>query len=99
MAFKNDFINDINEKLMEVRFPDDIQVTLNIPEHKFKKNSGKFNYAIEHVYNKYKEKNIKMFHIILSLHNYFDMKWLVDNILSDENKDLVETEMRNEFNK
>jgi len=98
MAFKNNFIKDINEKLMEARTPDDIRVTLNIPEHKFKKIGEKFNYALNSVYNDHKDHNVKMFHILLSLQNYFDMQWLAENILDDENKKIIEEEMKTDFN-
>lgn len=99
MSFKNDFVDDINEKLSEKRTPDDIQSSLSIPEHKFKKISEKFNYALKAVYDNNKENDVKMFHIILSLQNYFtDMNTLVDNILNEENKEIIEIEMNEEYN-
>jgi len=98
MAFKNNFIDDMNKKLSEKRTPDDIQTTLNIPEHKFKKVHEKFNYALKAVYDENKESDIKMFHIILSLQNYFDMNWLVDTILDEENKKIIQDEMNIEYN-
>jgi len=67
MAFKNDFIKDMNKKLSEKRFPDDVQTTLNIPEHKFKKVQEKFNYALRAVYDENIKSDIKMFHIILQV--------------------------------
>lgn len=83
---------------MEKRFPDDVQTTLNIPEHKFKKISEKFNYALKSVYDENVDRDVKMFHILLSLQNYFDMKWLIDNITDEENKQIIKTEMKIEFN-
>jgi len=98
MAFKNDFIDDMNKRLSEKRFPDDVQVSLDIPEHKFKKSHEKFNYALKSVYDEYQASDVKMFHIILSLQNYFDMNWLVETILDDVNKKIVTVEMNTEYN-
>jgi hypothetical protein len=98
MTFKNTFSEDINKKLMEKRFENDIQTTINIPEHKFKKVAEKFNYALKAVYDDYLNMNVKMFHILLSLQNYFDMKWIVDLILNKENKNIIKNEVSTEFN-
>jgi hypothetical protein len=95
MGFKHNYIIDINEKLMTKRFPDDIQTTLNIPIHKFKKVSEKFNYAIREVHAE--TDGAKMFHILLSLQEYFDMEWIVDTVLDDENKQMVIREMTDEY--
>lgn len=83
---------------MEKRKEGDVQITLTVPEHEFKKTSEKFNYAIKSVYEKHFDAGIKMFHIILSLHNYFDMHWLIKNILNDSNKKIITTEMQAEYN-
>lgn len=98
MTFKNSFSEDINKKLMEKRFETDVQTTINIPEHKFKKVAEKFNYALKAVYDDYLGKNVKMFHILLSLQNYFDMKWIVELILNKENKKIIKNEVSSEFN-
>lgn len=83
---------------MTKRTGDDSRITLNIPEHKFKKNSEKFNYAVKTIYDRYSEGEMKMFHLLLSLQEYFDMEWLVSNILNDENKSIVKAEMIAEYN-
>jgi hypothetical protein len=95
MGFKNNYINDINTKLMTKRFPDDIQTTLNIPIHKFKKVAEKFNYAVREVHAD--TDGAKMFHILLALQEYFDMEWIVDIILDDINKKIVIREMTDEY--
>ena len=100
MGFKRDYIKEINEILMTKRFEDDVRITLNIPEHKFKKNSKKFNYALKSIYDKYRddEEDVKLFHLLLSLQEYFDMEWLVENILDSKNKGIVKREMMDEYN-
>jgi len=98
MGYKNNYIQDINDKLMTKRTPDDIQSKLNIPEHKFKKISEKFNHALREVYNEHSENEVLMFHILLSLQEYFDMEWLVKNVLDDDNEAIVLGEMSREYN-
>lgn len=100
MGFKRDYVQEINNILMSKRDSDDVRITLNIPEHKFKKNSVKFNYALSSIYNKYnnEDEEIKLFHILLSLQEYFDMEWLVENILDDKNKEIIKSEMALEYN-
>lgn len=100
MGFKRNYIEEINEILMKKRNKDDVRITLNIPEHKFKKNSEKFNYALKSIYEKYKddEEDVKLFHLLLSLQEYFDMEWLVENILDDTNKKIVKSEMIEAYN-
>lgn len=100
MGFKRDYVQEINDILMSKRDANDVRITLNIPEHKFKKNSDKFNFALSEIYNKYnnEEEEIKLFHILLSLQEYFDMEWLVENILSDVNKKLITDEIKSEYN-
>lgn len=100
MGFKRDYVQEINNILMSKRDSDDVRITLNIPEHKFKKNSVKFNYALSSIYDKYnnEDEEIKLFHILLSLQEYFDMEWLVENILDDKNKEIIKSEMALEYN-
>lgn len=98
MGFKINYIQEINELLMKKRDDNDIQTTLSIPEHKFKKITGKFNYALKTVYDRHAEKEIKMFHILLSLQNHFDMQMLVEDVLDDINKDIIVKEMNEEYN-
>lgn len=98
MGFKRDYVDEINQILMKKRTDDDVRITLNIPEHKFKKNSKKFNYAVKTIYDRYTEQEMKMFHLLLSLQEYFDMEWLVENILDDVNKDIVKAEMIAAYN-
>jgi hypothetical protein len=98
MGFKVDYVKEINDLLMEKRDENDIQATLNIPEHKFKKISKKFNYVLRMVYERHAEKELKMFHILLSLQNYFDMQMLVKDVLNAQNKALVIDEMQKEYN-
>jgi hypothetical protein len=98
MGFRSNYVDEINSLLMMKRFDGDVQESLHIPEHKFKKISEKFNYAIKTVYTNHIEKDIKMFHIILSLQNYFDMQWLIDNVLDNDNIKIVSDEMHEEYN-
>ena len=98
MGFKINFIQEINNILMEKRFSDDVQTNLNIPEHKFKKMGEKFNHAVRLVYGSNNKKEIKMFHILLALQDYFDMQWIVEFVLDNKNKKIVEEEMKEEYN-
>lgn len=91
------YIDMINEKLLTKRDADDISISLNIPEHKFKKHAGKLNWAIWETYNTYKDKGTKMFHLILCMQEYFDVAWLTENVLDDHTKKLVESEMSTEY--
>ncbi len=97
MAFKNNYANEINKILSTKRTPDDDSFTLTIPEHKFKKNAEKFNFALRQVYDSYVENDVKMFHIILSLTSFFDMDWLVRNVLDRKIKALIKQEMQEEY--
>jgi len=98
MGFRSNYVDEINSLLMEKRFDGDVQESLHIPEHKFKKISEKFNYVLKTVYTNHIEEDIKMFHIILSLQNYFDMQWLTDNVLDNDNRKIVSDEMHEEYN-
>ena len=98
MAFKTTYINDINQMLLKKRESDDESFTLTIPEHKLKKNAAKFNFVLKEVYEIYKNKDVKMFHILLSINEFFDMEWLVKNILDRKNKTTVKQEMQQEYN-
>lgn len=98
MSLDRNFIREINEILMTKRSPDDVDpFTLHIPEHKFKKNSEKFNYALTTVYDRYKDKDVKLFHIILSLQEFFEMDLLVQHILEPKLKKIVKREMEDEY--
>lgn len=98
MSLTKNFVKEINEILMVRRSPDDVDpFTLYMPEHKFKKNSEKFNYALTTVYEKYKDQDVKLFHIILSLQEFFDMEPLVHNILEPKLRRLVKTEMETAY--
>ena len=98
MGFKINYIQEINDLLMKKRTDNDIQTTLSIPEHKFKKISEKFNYALKAVYELHREQEAKMFHILLSLQNNFDMQMLIDDVLDDENREVVIAEMNEAYN-
>lgn len=98
MGYNRNFVHEINQLLIEKRTESDASVTLNIPEHKFKKIAEKFNYALSTVYERYKEQDIKMFHILLALHDYFEMEKLVDEILNTKNKKIIKTELQSEYN-
>lgn len=94
MSLNKNFVKEINDILMTRRSPDDVDpFTLYMPEHKFKKNAEKFNYALTTVYNRYKDQDVKLFHIILSLQEFFDMEPLVQNILIPKLKSIVKKEM------
>lgn len=99
MSLERNFVNEINEILMKRRGPDDNvePFTLHIPEHKFKKNAEKFNYALNTVYDRYKDKDVKLFHIILSLQEFFEMDLLVQHILEPKLKRLVKKELEEEY--
>jgi hypothetical protein len=98
MGFKRNYVDEINQILMTKRTEDDSRITLNIPEHKFKKNSEKFNHAVKTVYERYVDEDMKMFHLLLSLQEYFDMEWLVENVLDDDNTKIIKSEMLKEYN-
>lgn len=98
MQLKRNYVKEINDILMTKRSSDDIDpFTLYMPEHKFKKNAEKFNYALTIVYNRYKDQDVKLFHIILSLQEFFDMESLVQNVLNFKLKELVKSEMEEEY--
>lgn len=73
--------DELNGMLMTKQNADDIPVTLNMPEHMFKKVSNKFNRCLIELYNKYKSKDVKMFDILMSLDPYFEFGYMVENIL------------------
>ena len=98
MSLDRNFINEINEILMIKRSPDDVDpFTLHMPEHKFKKNAEKFNYALNTVYDRYKDTDVKLFNIILSLQEFFEMDLLVHHILDPKLKKIVKSEMEEEY--
>ena len=92
------YYHDLNQILLRKRDSDDESFTLNMPEHKLKKNAGKFNFALKDVYDAHKDRGVKMFHILLSINEFFDMEWLVKNILDRKNKLIVKQEMQEEYN-
>ena len=92
--FREELVNLLLHKHDEL----DVSLTLNMTVQKFKRHSDKFNECILKVYNNNKDKELKMFHIILSLQDYFDMKWLVDNILDKKSKSILEDETKVEYN-
>lgn len=87
----------INEKLMTKRHPEDVAISLNHPEHRFKKYAEKMNWALMDTYEHFSRGGAKMFHLILSLQEYFEMSWLTKNVLSPEIRELVEGEMSREY--
>lgn len=89
----------INLGLLTKRTPNDISISLNVAEHKFKRAAEKFNWVIDDIYGKTKESGTKMFHLIMSLQIYFDMEWLTVNVLNDTNKRIISEEMRIEYDK
>lgn len=92
------FRDELVNLLLEKNDDTDVSLTLNMPEQKFKRYASKFNQCIRKVYLSNKSKDVRLFHIILSLQDYFDMKWLVDNILDKKNKSLLEEETKLEYN-
>lgn len=99
MAFKNNYVDLINEKLIKCSSDANIEpFTLNTPEHQFKKRTGVFNQAIREVYEERDYVDCKMFHILLSLNQYFELDWLMENILEDDIKSQVREEMIEEYN-
>lgn len=97
MSYNRDYIEELNELLMTKRHPDDDVFTIHIPEHKFKKVSEKFNYALFTLYDKYKHMDVKLFHIVLSLQEYFEMDALVNNVLDAKLTKIIKAEMNEEY--
>lgn len=87
----------INDMLMTQRSSDDVILSLTLPEHKFKKHSEKLNWVLKEIYKLYQTNGIKMFHLVLSLQDYFDVVWLKENILDNEVLSIVQTEMTAEY--
>ena len=98
MGFKQNYVNEINELLVRKRNDADESFTINIPEHKFKKHSEKFNWALRHVYETHLEEDVRMFHLILSLQEYFEVDWLIENVVNKANKAKIKEEMTTEYN-
>lgn len=92
MSYNNNYAEQLNNILLING------ISINIPEHKFKKFSTIFNEALREVYNNNKEKEVKMYYILLSISEYFDLEWLKGNILDESNFSLIETEMIEDFN-
>lgn len=91
------YIDMINQKLLTKRDANDVSISLNIPEHKFKKHAEKMNWAIWETYEFYKDNGTQLFHLILSMQDYFDVAWLTANILDDRTKKQIEVEMSTEY--
>lgn len=99
MAYKNNYVELINNKLMTRNESSNYEpFTLSTPDHQFKKRSVVFNQAIRDVYNERKNPDVKLFHILLSLNQYFELDWLMVNILDDDIKAQVKSEMSIEYN-
>jgi hypothetical protein len=97
MASKLKLVDMVNELLMTKRNATDVSVSLNVPEHKFKKHADKMNWVLSEVYSKNKAYGVHMYHIILSLQDFFDMYWLIENVIDDTNKKIIEQEMSQEY--
>lgn len=91
------YIDLINEKLLMKRNSDDISISLNIPEHKFKKHAAKLNWALWEIFESNKDHGTKLFHLILCMQDYFDISWLTENVLDDKSKKQIESEMSIEY--
>ncbi len=83
---------------MAKRTPEDISVNLNLKEDRFKKSAEKFNWALRELQQRFtnEEKEVLMFHIILSLQNYFDFEILMNEIIDKKNRDTIISEMQKE---
>ena len=99
MSFKNNYVDELNQLLMKRRNDDDSAFTLNIPEHRLKRNADKFNWALKTIYEKHleEESEVLMFHIVLSLQQFFDMEWAVENLLDSKNVSQIKAEMMREY--
>jgi hypothetical protein len=97
MSYNRDYAIELNEILMTKRHPDDVVFTIHIPEHKFKKVAEKVNYGLTILYDKYKPFDIKLFHIVLSLQEYFEMDELVNTILDAKLTKIIKAEMQEEY--
>ena len=93
MTIKRRYVDLINDKLLMKRTSDDVSISLNIPEHKFKKHAEKLNWALIELYNELSPSGIMMTHLVLSLQDYFDVVWLYENVLNDTIKNMVVPEM------
>lgn len=96
MRPKRKYVDMINEKLLVKRTSEDVSISLNIPEHKFKKHAEKLNWALMEVYDETKSLGTMMSHLVLSLQDYFDVVWLYENVLSDSIKAMMIPEMSSE---
>lgn len=94
---KKRYVDLINEKLLAKRTEDDVSISLNIAEHKFKKHAEKLNWVLMEIYKQFQDTGIKMFHLILALQDYFDMASLHANILNPEIKALILAETSAEY--
>ena len=96
MAFgKYNYIEEMNRLLLTKRFENDKVFNLNILESKLQKNPEKFNYALRYIAEH--NDGVLMYHIILSLNQFLDPMWIVENVLDDVNKEIVKNEMRKDF--
>ena len=92
MAYQTNYIEQLNNILLKNG------ISINMPEHKFKKTSDFFNLALREVYDNNKPREVKMYYILLSISEYFDMEWLKENVLDTANLELIESELIIEFN-
>lgn len=94
---KKRYVDLINEKLLAKRTDDDVSISLNIAEHKFKKHAEKLNWVLMEIYKQFQDTGIKMFHLILALQDYFDVVWLYEHIITPEIKSIILTETSSEY--
>jgi hypothetical protein len=88
---------EINKRLSIKRNSTDIPVTLNMPEHMFKKISGKLNDILMELYNENREHDLKMTDIILALDSHFDYAYLVDTLLDKKILSILKTELKDKL--
>ena len=100
MGLGKKYVNDVNALLMKKRSSSDSILSLNFPETRLRRFSEKINWALRTVHKNLQGngKDVKFFHIVLSLQEYFDMNWVVENILDEENRILIKSEMLVEYN-
>lgn len=97
MGYTNNFFEQIQNKLAYSADENDESISLLFPEPKLKKYAAKINNAIREVFQENMNPDMKMYFIILSMHEYFDYKWLAKNILDDENKAQLTKEMTKDY--
>jgi len=94
MAFKNDYLNEVNRILLHNG------LSINMLPARLRKNKSFVNDAIREVRDTNSQGVWKppMKHIVMSMRQYFDIGYLVKNILDDDNRKILTRELAEENN-